>query len=413
MKTKFKQTGMLISGTLLLSACVGQPNIPKVTEKEVLKYETQYLKEYEKIKQDYKDNTIIKWIQASNKKEPCKMFVGTSIENDRTKDSDYKVFWDGQCKNGYAYGLGREFERGTLTDMEAIAIYSGKKEEPQYYIQKYNLQNVRIEGDLTKGYIVRTIIDDKNMNFNIRYQYGYFSHDKSKPVLITNSSPLNNNISYIKGYPNFAYQILDFQNNEFDNRLWEMDTLNSNHKIHGYSLALFKQKYRKGGEFLNGTMIKEVDIPYNYYQKTMSIWNEIKQAGQKAIQAQNKALLVKKQYKKKICKDNVKVDFIDNDEYKAICHEDEYYAKLKQKIVTKLAQIEKQKQAKRTQQQQERLIQARELEAQAAQRRAAAAETANFNQSMQNFNQNMQMQQLNNNLMMNNLMPKRYDVYIH
>ena len=391
---------MLISGALLFNACTGQPNIAKVNEQEVLKYETKYLQEYEQIKNNYIDNNIIKWIQPSNKKESCKVFVGTSTKDDRTLESEYKIFWDGKCKNGYAYGLGREFERGTLTDMEAIAIYSGKKEKPQYYIQKFNLQNVLIEGDLTNGYIVRTFIDDKNMNFNIRYQYGYFSHDKSKPVLITNSSPLNNNISHIKGYPNFAYQILDFQNNEFDTRLWEMDTLNSNNKIHGYSLAMFKQKYRKGGEFLNGTMTREVDIPYGYYQKTMNIWNEIKQAGQKAIESQNKALLVKKQYKKKICKDSVKVNFIDNKEYKAICNEDQYYSDLKKKIDTKLAQINQSNIQKRDQQNQQRLINAREMEANAALRRASAAESANFNQSMQNINQNMQMNQLNNNLFM-------------
>jgi hypothetical protein len=60
------------------------------------------------------------------------------------------------------------------------------------------------------------------------------------------------------------------------------------------------------------------------------------------------------------------------------------------------------------------------MEALAAQRRAAAAEEANtqrawdsLNRSIQNTNTNMQLQQLNNNIMMYNLTPKRYDVYLH
>ena len=75
----------------------------------------------------------------------------------------------------------------------------------------------------------------------------------------------------------------------------------------------------------------------------------MKEEMQVAINAQQKALMVKQQYKDKICKENVKVDFIDNNEYKAICNENQTIAQLKTKIDAKLAQIEQQKQAKRQQ----------------------------------------------------------------
>lgn len=400
MKTKFKQTGMLISGALLFNACTGQPNIAKVNEQEVLKYETKYLQEYEQIKSSYIDNNIIKWIQASNKTKPCKVFVGTSKKDDRTLDSEYKIFWDGKCKNGYANGLGREFERGTLTDIEAIAIYSGKKEEPKYYIQKYNLSNVLKEGDLNNDYFVETSIKDDNINFYINYVYGYFG-SKNKPALITYNSPLQTNSIYIKGYPNFAYQIFDFTNNEFDKRRYMFDLINSkNKKKNGFGFQINKNNIRYSGEMANGQFIRRVYLPQPYINKMGNILDEIKSAGQKAISSQNKALLVKKQYKKKICKDSVKINFIDNKEYKAICNEDKYYSNLKKKIDNKLAQINQNNIQKREQQNQQRLVNAREMEANAAQRRASAAESANFNQSMQNINQNRQMNQLNNNLFM-------------
>ena len=122
------------------------------------------------------------------------MYVGTSSQNDRTNDPEYKIFWDGNCKKGYAYGLGREFERGTLTNMEAIAIYSGKKEEPKYFIQKYNLNNILMEGDLTNGYFVRTLIKDEGLNFDINYQYGFFPSKTLQPALIIYSSPFSDNL---------------------------------------------------------------------------------------------------------------------------------------------------------------------------------------------------------------------------
>lgn len=147
--------------------------------------------------------------------------------------------------------------------------------------------------------------------------------------------------------------------------------------------------------------------------KANNILSEVRNAADVALDAQDKALIIKEKYKNKICKDNVKVDFMDNNDYKAICKEDQVKTQLRAKIDAKLAKIEQQKQAKKQEQNQQRLIQAREAEAKAAQQAVAAQNQANFNQSLHNFNQNMQMQQLNNNLMMNNLMPKRYDVYIH
>ena len=174
-----------------------------------------------------------------------------------------------------------------------------------------------------------------------------------------------------------------------------------------------KQGFTNAGEMSSGTLIRRVQLPQSYFNNANTIFSEIKQEANIALEAQRRALVIKEKYKKKICKDSVKVDFMDNNEYKAICKEDDKIAELKTKIDAKLAQINQAKQSKREQMSQERLIQAREAEAAAAQRRADAAEQANFNQSMQNLNNNLQMQQLNNNLMMYNFMPKRYDLYLH
>jgi len=412
MKIQYKQISILLTGTILFSGCIGgQPSIPKITEQEVAKYEEQYLQEYEQIKKNFKDIMAVKWIQAANKKVPCKVFVGTSENNDRTNDPEYKIFWDGKCKNGYAYGLGREFERGTLTNMEAIAIYSGKKEEPKYYIQKDNLNNLLLEGELNNNYYVKTIIKDDGLNFDINYQYGYFGLKDLNPALIIYSSPFSDNIIYLKAYLNFAYRIVDFTKNEFDTRKFEFSII-KNRKLNGFGFVNFKSGYINAGEMQNGTLLRRVQLPKSYFNKANTIFITIKQAGQKALDAQKQAWIVKRQYKQKICRDGIKVNFIDNKEYKKICYEKEYFTTLKEKIDKKLAQINLIKEKKRKQLQQERLIKAREMEAKAAQRAAAAAEQANtqraldsLNQSIQNMNTNMnwqdtnfQLQQINNYL---------------
>jgi len=402
MKTQYKQIVISSIGAVLFSACAGV---------QLGKYEKQYLQEYEKIKQNYKDRSIVKWIQASNKKEPCKMFVGTSPQNDRTSDPEYKIFWDGKCKNGYAYGLGREFERGTLTNMEALAIYSGKKEEPKYYIQKYNLNNILEEGDINNGYYVKTFIKDEGLNFDISYQYGFFPSKNLQPALIIYSSPFNDNLAFVKAYPNFYYKITDYTNNEFNQANYDFQIFYHN-KINGYGFISLKNGYINAMELKNGRLMRKVQLPKSYFDKANAIFAEIKQAGQKALEAQKQAWVVKKQYKQRICKNSVKVNFIDNEEYKEICHEDKYFSKLKEKIDKKLAQINLQKEKKRKQLYQQKLLEAEQMKAMAAQRQAEAAEEANtqrawdsLNQSIQNMNTNMnwqntnfQLQQMNNYL---------------
>ena len=154
----------------------------------------------------------------------------------------------------------------------------------------------------------------------------------------------------------------------------------------------------------------------DYINHLGTIYDEISQQVNLGFEAQKKALIIKEKYKNKICKDNVKVNFMDNKEYKEICNEDKKIADLKIKIDQKLAQIEQQKQAKRNQMNQQQIIQMQKAQAAAAQKRA---DKESLNQAlrdfqntvnnsidrqnrtleqMNNINRNMQMDNLNNNL---------------
>lgn len=393
------------------SGCVGQPSFPNIDETEVSKYEKNYMDEYKKLN-NIKEVEQYKWIQASNKKEDCKLFIGYNPNDDRTQKIDYKIFWDGQCKNGYAYGLGREFEKALMLDMEVLAVYNGGEKEPSYYYQSDKLNNMTIEGNLNERYAVQTIIQDDGINFDIKFRNAY--HDKNSNIMyLTEKSLFSDNLVFMKGYPNFTYVIEDLTNNEFDNRKYEFNLKDKNGNLNGYSFISMKDGNTNAGEFVDGALMRRVQLPESYFQNADRIFSEIKNAVFQVQTEQQKASMLRIQYKNKICKDDVKVNFMDNEEYKAICNENKKIAELKIKIDAKLAQLEKQKESKRNEINQQRLIQARETEAAAAQKKANAAVQANYNQSIQNLNNNLQMQQLNNNLMMYNLMPKTHNVYIH
>lgn len=395
----FTKTALLpIIVFALLSGCASTPRIPAIDENEAFKYERQYLVEYENLKANYIDQSAVKWVQAANKKTPCKVYVGISKTEDRTLDENYKIYWDGGCKNGYANGLGREFERGTVLNMEALAIYQGAQQEPQYYINKYNLDNKIQEGDLKNRYFVETTINDDNFKFEIWYKYGYFGSIKD-PALITHRSPFSDTVVYMKYYPNFHYQLIDQSNDEFSDYKYIFKLLDKNMVTNGYELVMPKYGSVRAGEVINNTFIRHVQLPQSYFNNVNTLYAAIIDAGQKAITAQKQALKVKKQYMNRICKKSVSVNFIDNDEYKKICRDSEYYAKLKEKMNVKLAQINKAKHQKREQLNQQKLVNAQVSQANAAARIASAAEQSNSMQFWQNLNNNLQMQQLNNNLM--------------
>ena len=168
-----------------LSGCLGQPSLPSVSEEEAFKYEKQYLAEWENWKQQNKNTKpSFKWIQPKNKKEECKVYVGIDSENDKTTKSDYALYWDGECKDGYAYGLGREIEKTMFTDLQQIGIYENGK-AVDYCVISYPLEGINTDGECSYSYdqpehYVKTTIKDKLDNFDITYEIG---------VSRTNSSP--------------------------------------------------------------------------------------------------------------------------------------------------------------------------------------------------------------------------------
>jgi hypothetical protein len=367
---------------LLIFGCSSTPQLPLISDEEASKYEKEYLAEYEQLKRNFSKQSEIKWIQPANKKLPCKVYVGISKGDDRTLDDNYKIYWDGGCKNGYANGLGREFERATVLNMEALAIYKGSEEKPEYFVQTYLLDNKTQEGDISNGYYVETTINEDNFNFDINYQYGFFGSKEIPYRLITMKSPFNDNILQYKQYQNFSYVLYDYSNNEFEQAKYNFHMVYKG-KENGFGFSTRKSGETLSIEFSNGSMVSEVQLPNSYFLKVGLVQNEINDAGVKAISAQKYALKVKKQYMNRICKESESVDFMDDKEYKNICNDS---SEMNIKIEEKLAQINILKQQKREQQHQYDLLIAKQKQAEAERNQEA---WNSINQSLKDLGDNI------------------------
>lgn len=363
-------------------------------------YEKNYLNEYNEI---LKNSPVLKetYRQPSNKKEPCKVWFGYTEDNQWFKEESYKIFWDGECINGYADGLGREIEKDTLMDKWGLAIYKDGK--PTYYIINDVLRNDTFEGIDDKSqqisYGVRAQITEKMGDIDlVNIAVAYNKNDKV--ALSSRTSPFwNGSYQLVKAYPNFKYVYANYQNDDeakYDFQFFLTDHKNRN----GWAIEKLKNNDKLlTGEYANNKG-QLVDLPSSYNAKADEIIKEINEAQQKSYQAKEQAQLVKKQYMKKICKDTVKVNFMDNDDYKLICNnyqkEKELFTKINDKLERltkeKIARLEQQRytaqQQKEEQYRQQQLAIERErLAAQQAQARAAqqAVDDAAWNNTMQNI----------------------------
>lgn len=374
----------------------------RVLSERIEKYEENYLNEYNTILQNSPKKKTT-YIQPSNKKEPCKVWFGYTEDNQWFKEESYKIFWDGECKNGYADGLGREIEKNTLMDKWGLAIYKDGK--PTYYIVNDVLRNDTFEGvddqNQQISYGVHTQITEKMGDVDV-VNVAVAYNKREQVALLSRTSPFwNGSYVLVKTYPNFDYVYQNYQNNDeakLDFEFFLTDKKNKN----GWALGKPRNQNVVSGEYVMNKF-NRVDLPSTYNNQADEIIKEIGEAQQKAYQAQEQAQLVKKQYMKKICKDSVKVGFMDNDDYKLICNnyqkEKELFTKINDKLERltkeKIARLEQQRytaqQQKEEQYRQQQLaIERQRLAAQQQQARAAqqAADDAAWNNTMQNIRNN-------------------------
>lgn len=61
------------------------------------------------------------YVQPINKKEPCKL----QTTQDQLDRPNFRSYWDGECRNGFAFGLGRDIAISDTHHFEEITIHNG------------------------------------------------------------------------------------------------------------------------------------------------------------------------------------------------------------------------------------------------------------------------------------------------
>jgi hypothetical protein len=273
--------------------------------------EDNFLNKYKYIINKADEKSIV-YIQAYNKTVSCKIWT-SGYDLDMFKQNKDRLFWDGECKDGYAHGIGREIEEldGKILNW-SLAKYENKV--PIYYIKKDIINNITIEG-------IDDINEDIEYGIKIEITKSDFLTDMTLQSFVKNkknkismhagvSSSGNNDYVYAKVYPNFRYLYVDNSNSGY------YFTMSDNNTTNGWAIVSQKDILTKTFAINNFERI-EFKLPQSYLNKANKLINEIYSVTNKSILAQAEAQIIKEKYKNMIC--NKKNNFYDIQDYQLIC----------------------------------------------------------------------------------------------
>lgn len=148
--------------------------------------------------------------QPRNKTEPCKL----PSTRDQLERKNFRAYWDGECKNGYAFGLGRDIAISDTHHVEEITVYAEDGEtQPNKPFVLYDFVNRRVSHGVRGAKFPATSgmnqeIRNESGNFGITFSLGLVDESGKRFTLYT--SPLDPRKVYLSGQGSVGYRLTDF-----------------------------------------------------------------------------------------------------------------------------------------------------------------------------------------------------------
>ena len=272
------------------------------------------------------ENLLTTWLQPMNKGIPCKIYSSSSSEQGSSpwwRDTSAKYYWDGECKNGYAYGLGREFLYTKGKIYAWLADYSGGENMPSYYLQV----------DYDSNYIAFMAKDPQHVVF-LEYQV---EQNPSKKGIAIKESYFNfssarayikemaiGNDAYVMsmGMPSKKrYAIHRIKNSNKDIRVFS--TFDENNQNVGYSTEIVANPLVNNQirhvEYIGQSQTRPVELPRGYLSYIINIGNKISSELDAGDNLLKESFVAVNKYRRMICNGKVSVNYVVDDIYGRIC----------------------------------------------------------------------------------------------
>ena len=148
------------------------------------------------------------YTQPVNKQEPCKL----PTTQEQLNRGNFRAYWDGQCKNGFAFGLGRDIAISDTHHVEEITTHSGTDDDLDSPKVDYDFVNNRVayivpDGKFPASVWFNEAIATNESGLQISNTFGVT--DESGNSLVSQYSPFNPTRLFINDSRNVVYKFTD------------------------------------------------------------------------------------------------------------------------------------------------------------------------------------------------------------
>ena len=359
----------------------------KISPDEAFSFEQALAKEKSALSQESENL----YVQPVNKTEPCKL----PTSQDQLDRNNFRAYWDGQCKAGFAYGLGRDIAISDTHHVEEITIYGddGKNigSPVVYYDFVHHIVRYLFVGD-TPSIDTRfeEYISNEQGNFNVVYRLGEVEYQDGKFVAWSpfDSRKILENYSGDMIYKYTTDEIIPNNDNN-TTPIFVAETLDRNSGIPG-GFAIVRYANGKVEHFKVGSGQPElVQLPQEYISKIENKYREIGGFQNRASNNIEKARRMEREYLYLACNGKHEISGLEKEVANEICTWREQFQepfKLAQKQYNE--NLERMKIEARSQEEKRKIqkqLDYYERMAKAAERQAEAAENADFQNSLNHY----------------------------
>lgn len=263
------------------------------------------------------------YVQPANKKEACKL----PTTQDQLDRPNFRAYWDGECKNGFAFGLGRDIAISDTHHLEEITIHDGTgnnwSQPSVNYDYVNNLIGYSVGGStFPAGTKLSEKMDNSVSGFNAYHQLRVV--DEHGNIFVVYSSAFHPQRTYLNTRIDGAisYRFTDYSAKPLVDQtapVFTVETIDPKNNISGgVAIARYADGSVRHFKINNGT--KElVSLPAKYTSHLSEKYQEILNATSQASTNLQKAQQIEREYLFKACNGKGSVEGLDMATYMKIC----------------------------------------------------------------------------------------------
>lgn len=263
------------------------------------------------------------YTQPINKKIPCKL----PTTQDQLDRPNFRAYWDGDCKNGFAFGLGRDISISDTHHVDEIIIHDGTGDDWSQPRVDYDYVNSAVSYTVggskfpaMTGLIEK--MDNSGVYFNQHHTLAVRDESGKEFVILT--SEFNPQRIYINGRADrsFAFKFTDNSSApvlnqnavSFTAELVEPKT----NIVGGVAIVRYANGVVRHFKIVNGRPEPTV-LPSDYIDHLANKYQEIQNATAQANTVLQQAKQIEREYLFKACNGKSSIPKLDKKTYTEIC----------------------------------------------------------------------------------------------